>query len=169
MIVRFSILAGSLLLIACVTDWKPASRGDIFRFTTVGRSFPFDSIILGERWSSASKYGARDDDTLFALPSGTFGGADAISVHRDVRGVVTQLEFTYRTGRDVRALLNAYRSALGPPTSVTIDTVSRSIHTTRSWQNARTEFAISTVDPPDGGVAASARLIDLRPDLAAHR
>src|SRR5262245_2667791 len=92
---RFRLIASCALLTACSagSDWKPSRPGEIFRYTSVGSSLPFDSIVLGERWKTAAKYGAGDGDTLFSLPPGTFGGADAIDVYRDTGGVVTRIEF----------------------------------------------------------------------------
>jgi len=142
-------------------DWKPARAGEIFRYTVVGRSPPLDSIVLGQPWKSAPKYGARERDTLNALPDGTFGGADAISVHRDSNGLVTELEFSYHTRRDLKALLSDYRSSLGPPLSETTDTLAGVVRTTTRWQNETTEFVISTLTPPQkDGTGARAVLTD---------
>jgi hypothetical protein len=129
-------------------DWKPARPGEIFRYTVVGRSPPLDSIVLGQPWKSAAKYGAREGDTLNALPDGTFGGADAIGVHRDSNGLVTTLEFSYHARRDLKALVSDYRSSLGPPLAVTTDTLAGVIRTTTRWKNENTEFVISTLTPP---------------------
>ena len=107
----------AVLNVACARDdeWKPAHSGEIFRYTAVGNSTPLDSIILGEFWKTAEKYGAHTGDTLTTLPNGTFGGADAIDVHRDRDGVVSQIDFYYNGSRDIDALVSDYRKSLGTP------------------------------------------------------
>lgn len=157
------LITGCALLAGCSFggDWKPARPGEIFGYTVVGRSPPLDSIILGQPWETAVKYGAREGDTLSALPDGTFGGADAIDVHRDTNGRVTQLEFYYHASRDLNALVSGYRSSLGSPFAVTTDTVAGTIRTTTRWKNENTEFAISTLTPPQkDGIGAFAVLTD---------
>ena len=142
-------------------DRKPARPGAIFRYTVVGRSAPLDSIILGQPWKSAAKYGASEGDTLTALPYGTFGGADAIGVHRDSNGIVTELEFYYHARRDLKAVVSDYRSSLGSPFAVTTDTLAGAVRTTTRWKNENTEFAISTLTPPQkDGTGAVAVLTD---------
>ena len=160
----------SLVLLACAVPgcsrdagWRPAQPGQIFRYTAVGRTTPLDSIVLGQPWKTAAKYGARETDTLFALPGGYFGGADAIAVHRDNRGVVTSIEFGYRATRDLEALVADYRSSLGAPVAVTSDTVSGTARTITRWQDDATEFVVMTMTPPmKDGVAAIALLSDRR-------
>jgi len=143
-------------------DWKPAQSGEIFRYTVVGRSLPLDSIVLGMPWKTAAKYGARDGDTLNALPDGTFGGADGIGVHRDTKGFVTGLDFYYHARRDLKALVSDYRSSLGSPLAVTTDTLAGAIRTTTRWKNENTGFVISTLTPPQkDGTGAVAVLTDL--------
>ena len=157
------LIAACAILGACSvgSDWKPSRSGEIFRYTTVGSSLPFDSIILGERWKTAAKYGARDGDTLFSLPPGTFGGADAIDVYRDTAGVVTRIEFLYHAHRDVNALLNDYRSSLGSPFTATTDTLAGAIRRTTRWRDDATEFVLSTMAPPQkDSVGAVAVLSD---------
>lgn len=142
-------------------DRKPARPGVIFRYTVVGRSPPLDSIILGQPWKSAAKYGAREGDTFTALPDGTFGGADAIGVLRDGNGIVTELEFYYDGRRDLKAVVSDYRSSLGSPFAVTTDTLPGAIRTTTRWKDENTEFAISTLTPPQkNGTGAVALLTD---------
>jgi hypothetical protein len=120
-----------------------------------------DSIILGQPWKTAAKYGAREGDTLNALPDGTFGGADAISVHRGGDGRVTELEFYYHASRDLNALVTDYRSSLGAPFARTSDTAAGTIRTTTRWKNENTEFAISILTPPrKDGIGAVAVLTD---------
>jgi hypothetical protein len=144
-------------------EWKPSRPGEIFRYTAIGKSLPWDSIVLGQPWKSAAKYGAREGDTLTALPFGTFAGADAIGVHRDANGVVTQLEFVYHASRDLTALVNDYRAVLGPPVETVTDTLAGAVRTTMRWQNADTKFVIETLRPPQNdGVAAIALLSDRR-------
>jgi hypothetical protein len=157
------LIAACAVLSACSvgSDWKPSRSGEIIRYTTVGSSLPFDSIILGERWKTAGKYGARDGDTLVSLPPGTFGGADAIDVYRNTGGVVTRIEFLYRARRDVNALLHDYRSSLGPPFAATTDTLGGAIRHTTRWQDNATEFVLSTMTPPQkDSVGAVAVLSD---------
>ena len=138
------LVAACAVLSACSggSDWKPSRPGEISRYTTVGSSLPFDSIILGERWKTAGKYGARDGDTLSSLPPGTFGGADAIDVYRDTGGVVTRIEFLFHARRDVNALLNDYRSSLGPPFAAATDTLADVIRATTRWQDDATAFVV---------------------------
>jgi hypothetical protein len=143
------------------SDWKAARAGEIFRYTVVGRSPPLDSITLGQPWKSAAKYGASERDTVNALPDGTFGGADAIGVHRDTNGIVTEVEFYYHARRDLNALVSDYRSSLGSPFAVTTDTLARAIRTTTRWKDENTEFVISTLNPPQkDGTGAVATLTD---------
>lgn len=140
-----------------------APVAEIFRYTTIGRSLPADSIVLGQRWPSAAKYGATDADTMYALPYGTFGGADAIAVSRDSRGVVTEITFAYHPRRNAGALLADYRSSLGAPVAVRVDTVGTAIHTTTVWRDAVTEFSFVVMSPPGAdGVGAMAILADRR-------
>jgi hypothetical protein len=151
-------------VIACSPglDWKPSKAGEIFRYTVVGR-VPRDSIVLGHGWTSAAKYGAQLGDTLTLLPLGTFGGADAIAVHRKVNGIVTQVEFAYHASSDVRALVNSYRSSLGQPFAIAVDTVDHATVTTTRWRDASTEFVLITMTPTDkDGIGAFAQLIDRR-------
>ena len=145
------------------SDRKPSRPGEIFRYTVVGRATPFDSIVLGQRWKTAAKYGATDRDTLFALPYGYFAGADAIGIRRDSLGVVTSLEFVYHATRDANALLADYRRSLGAPAAVTTDTLAGATRTTTRWQDEATEFVITTMMPPDrDSVVALAFLSDRR-------
>jgi len=168
-IVTNPLMRRSLVFLACAVfscarneGWTPSRPGEIFRYTSVGRTPPLDSIWLGERWTSAAKYGARDDDTLFALPYGFFGGADAIGIHRDSLGVVTSIEFAYHPTRDVTALVADYRKSLGSPV-VSMDTVRGVVRTITRWQDDATEFVIMSVEPPaKDGVAAMAFLCDRR-------
>jgi hypothetical protein len=142
-------------------DRKAERAGEIFRYTAVGNSAPLDSIVLGRPWLSAAEYGARDGDTITSLPFGTFGGADAIAVHRNAKGIVTEVEFAYHAKRDARALVRDYQSSLGPPISVKVDTVSGAIRTTTLWRDDSTEFVIATMSPPGrDDVGAMAWLID---------
>jgi hypothetical protein len=160
---RLSFLPLLTFIAACApnVDWEPAEPGDIFRYTAVGNSYPLDSIVLGESWGSAAKYGAQAGDTLTALPSGTFAGADAIAVHRDSAGIVTSIEFAYHRRQDVAALVNDYRTSLGEPDSVSTDTVGGSTRIMHLWRNTMTEFLMMTVAPPlQDGVAALAILSD---------
>ena len=157
------LIASCCLAAGCSSgaDWKPSRAGEIFRYTTVGTTSRLDSIVLGQPWRSAAKYGAQEGDTLNALPDGTFGGADAIAVHRDNIGVVTALEFSYHARRDLEALLNDYRASLGAPFAVTIDTLAGAIRTTTRWRDDSTEFVISAlVPPPKDGIEAVALLTD---------
>lgn len=144
-------LALTFLATACSTgrESTPARVGEIFRYTAVGRSTALDSVVLGQPWTTAEKYGAQTGDTVNALPAGTFGGADAIRVHRDPGGIVTEIDFRYYASRDLNALLSDYRSSLGPPQSVTTDTVAGGVRTTTRWVDRNTEFTISTMRPPD--------------------
>lgn len=158
-----------LLLLLAVCGCAPKHSGDaavpveIFRYATIGRSLPLDSLVLGQRWSSAAKYGAGDADTLFALPFGTFGGADAIAVSRDARGLVSAITFAYHMRRDVRSLLDEYRTSLGAPVDVRVDTLERALRTTTRWQDAVTEFTFIILSPPGAdGVGAMAILADRR-------
>lgn len=158
-----SVAIGLTLLVAACggDDWKPSRPGEIFRYTTVGRSLPLDTIALGRPWASAAKYGAKDGDTVTTLPSGTFGGADAIGVHRNTSGIVTSIAFAYRT-ENSRGLAEDYARTLGKPTSTVVDTVSGMVRTTAIWRNADTEFSVSTVSRPlPDGIGASAWLRDL--------
>lgn len=151
------------LVAACApnVDWEPAEPGDIFRYAAVGNSYPLDSIFLGEFSGSAAKYGAQAGDTLTALPSGTFAGADAIAVHRDSAGIVTSIEFAYHPRQDVVALVNDYRTSLGEPEGVSTDTVGGSTRIMHLWRNTTTEFVVMIVAPPlQDGVAALAVLSD---------
>ena len=150
------------LLIGCSPkpDWKPTKPGEIFRYTTVGGA-PFDSIVLGHGWANAARYGAQAGDTLNALPVGTFGGADAISVHRKVNGIVTEIDFVYNASRDVQEIANSYRSSLGQPFSTAVDSVADSARTTTRWRDSSTEFTLITMTPAaKKGVAAIAQLRD---------
>jgi hypothetical protein len=168
---RFSIVLCALLA-ACSSgdDWKPSRPGEIFRYTTIGSSVPFDSVLLGQPWKTASKYGANDGDTVTALPFGTFAGADAIAVHRDTNGIVTKVQFVYHARRDIKALVADYQISLGQPRTITIDTVAGAIRTTTRWQNDDTEFVIATISPPQkDDVGAMAWLIDRRTNRADPR
>jgi len=148
-------------------DWKPSKEGEIFRYMTVGRSAPLDSILLGQPWKSAAKYGASDGDTLTALPYGSFGGADAIAVHRDTKGIVTELVFVYHMKRDTRALVADYQSSLGQPIAITLDMIAGSTRTTTRWCDDDTEFVIETIAPAlMDDVGAVAQLIDRRSNSA---
>jgi hypothetical protein len=160
---RSRLFALVLLPCACHTasDWKPSQPGDIFRYTSVGSSSPLDSIVLGQPWISAPKYGAGARDTLNSLPAGVFGGADAIRVRRNATGIVTALEFDYSADRDVRAVLSEYEADLGAPAEVSVDSVSGEQRRTTVWRNADTEFRIIQFTPPrPNNVAAMAILSD---------
>jgi hypothetical protein len=159
---RESRLIVCVLLLGCSRDWNPSKPGEIFRFTIVGRRAPLDSIELGRTWKSAANYGAHPGDTLSLLPSGTFGGADAIAVHRNASAIVTEIDFVYHPDRDVQALVNDYRSLLGEPFAIGSDTTDGLIQTTTRWQNRDTEFVIAVLTPPHEDIAAFAQLIDRR-------
>jgi hypothetical protein len=154
------------LVLAAVACAQRVSREEtpaegIFRYTTVGRASALDTIRLGEVWSSAAKYGASSGDTLVALPFGTFGGADAISVVRDTAGIVTALEFAYHARRDAKALLSEYAVTLGTPASVRTDSVGGVVRTSTIWRDVRTEFTFLTIVPPGAdAVGAMAVLTD---------
>ena len=142
-------------------DAAPAEG--IFRYTTVGSAFALDTIKLGEVWRSASKYGASADDTLVALPFGTFGGADAISVVRDRAGIVTELQFAYHARRDAKALLTEYSVSLGTPSAVRTDSAGGGVRTSTMWSDDRTDFTFITMSPPGAdAVGAMAVLSDRR-------
>lgn len=154
---------GLPLVAACYaeTDWKPSRPGEIFRYTSVGSSYPLDSIILGQRWMSASKYGARAGDTLNSLPPGGFGGADAIRVRRNRGGIVTELEFDYGVERDIRAMHSEYEADLGAPTDTRADTIDGMVRRISVWRNANTEFRIIQFIPARSDkIAATAVLSD---------
>jgi hypothetical protein len=146
------------LLAACgsSTDGKPPGQSDIFRHTAVGRSLPHDSILLGQTWPSAAKYGARDGDTLTVLPDSSFCCADLIAVRRDSAGIVTAIEFAYFAERDTRNLVASYRSTLGSPTNVAIGAG----RARTTWRDDLTEFVIVTFAADSDGVTARATLLD---------
>ena len=161
--IRSRLIVCCAFFAACSTtdEWKPTKPGEIFRFTLVGRPPSLDSIVLGKTWRSAGKYGALDGDTLTALPFGSFGGADAITVHRDSNGVVTEIDFAYQPERDLRALTHDYESSLGRPFSITVDTVRNIVRTTTTWRDQETEFTMAMISPPlTDGFGGIARLVD---------
>ena len=160
---RTRLFALGLLACACyaASDWKPSQPGDIFRYASVGRSYPLDSITLGQPWISAPKYGARAGDTLNGLPAGVFGGADAIRVRRNAAGIVTDLEFDYSADRDIRAILSEYEADLGAPAEASVDSLTGEQRRITVWRNADTEFRIIQFTPPrPNKVAAMAILSD---------
>jgi hypothetical protein len=144
------LLTLGLLTCACygASDWEPSEPGHIFRHTVVGRSYPLDSIVLGEPWPSARRYGARDGDTLTSLPTGVFSGAEAIRVRRNASGVVTQLEFDYGVDRDITKIVREYEEDLGTPAEVSADSVPGQQRRVTVWRNAETEFRILQFTPP---------------------
>jgi len=158
------IVCVTIVVVGCRPDWKPSQPGEIFRYTTVGRTEPLDSIVLGRPWPTAAKYGAKSGDSIVALPFGTFGGADAIAVHL-TDGVVTRLEYAYHSSRNARALSADYRSTLGTPVAEMADTADGVVRTTTCWRNDSTAFAIHTMVPAGKDVVgAMAVLLDRRLD-----
>jgi hypothetical protein len=149
----------ALSLCACSTgdEWRPARPGEIFRYTSIGRVPPYDSILLGQRWASAAKYGAGPGDTITALPPGTFAGADGIRIRRLSNGVVTSIEFDYRGQRDIEAIRRDYESKLGAPVGLQL----RGGRRTTIWRDSLTEFSLQEFGVRgDDAVAATAILAD---------
>jgi hypothetical protein len=147
-----------LLLTACGSsqDGMPSRQGEIFRHTAVGRSLPHDSILLGQTWQSAGKYGAREGDTLTVLPDNSSCCADLVAVRRDAAGIVTAIEFAYFASRDTRNLVASYRSTLGSPANVAIGAG----RARTTWRDNLTEFVIVTFAADSDGVTARATLLD---------
>lgn len=155
-----------ILVLACLIsgtacrrpeEWTPSRSGEIFRYTVVGSGYALDSIVLDEPWSTATKYGAGEGDTLNTLPAGAFAGADAIRVRRDTSGFVTTIEFDYSAERDVRRIVDGYRSDLGAP-RVTVDSLGSPQRRISAWHDAATDFRIIEFTPPKSGIAATAVL-----------
>jgi hypothetical protein len=155
----------AILLCACspADEWKPSRPGEIFRYTSIGDALPSDSIILGQPWLSATKYGAANRDTLTTLPSDAFSGADAVRVHRDSSGLVTAMEFDYAASRDIDSIRKDYERTLGKPDETFADTVDGRPTRATVWRDAVTEFRLTEFGRAHGkGVAATAVLRDRR-------
>jgi hypothetical protein len=147
---RLRVVILPAMLMACSPAQEKAASpsGRVFRYTTIGRSPPHDTIVLGQAWRTAAKYGARRGDSITSIPVGEFAGADSIAVHRNSAGVVIAIEYFYYASRDVPELLRGYRSTLGPPAGTSItDLMSGSTHTTAKWCDDSTEFLFTTIEP----------------------
>ena len=160
----------AILLCACAPadEWKPSHPGEIFRYTSIGNALPLDSIVLGQPWLSATKYGAGNRDTLTVLPSDALSGADAVRVHRDSTGLVTAIEFDYAASRDIDSIRKDYERSLGKPDETLADTVAGRPTRATVWRDAATEFRLTEFAGAHGkDVAATAVLSDRR--LSASR
>ena len=91
---------------------RPASTRPIFRHFNTEVS----SIRLGEHWTAEEVPGADRDDTVVALPSGTFERAQAVRVHRSPTGVVSSIMFDYPQEADFTAMQQEYTKLFGEPT-----------------------------------------------------
>ena len=98
-------------LAACPASDQPAAAHPIFRHFNTEVS----SIKLGEHWTAEEVPGAETDDTVVALPSGTFERAQAVRVHRSPTGIVTSMMFDYPQEADFQAMQQEYTRLFGPP------------------------------------------------------
>jgi hypothetical protein len=121
------------------------SRG-VARHAVIGVSAP-DSIFLGRAWENAAKYGARAGDTLTRVAQNHFSGMDAVTVHRNATGIVTDIEFAYHARRDIPALVAGLREVLGEPTSNSTNKVSGSTRAVIRWCDESTVFVLTTIVP----------------------
>jgi hypothetical protein len=146
---RFSLVLVAIVIACSPSGELPESaRGEIARFVLLGASAPYDSVLLGQPWTSAAKYGAREGETVSRLRQNQFTGLDAIVVHRNAAGLVTDVEFAYHARRDIPALVAGLRSSLGEPIANSVETVAGSTRSTLRWCNESTLFLITTVVPP---------------------
>lgn len=143
---------------APVNRWDaelPNTRQPIFRYTTIER----DSIVLGSRWPGATRLGFTEADTLALLPPGSFGGAEAIRVHRDSSGIVRQLDFVYGSERDMVALQASYAAELGAPETREFDS-NGVLNVVSGWRDPRTELVMIRFVPLVNGVRGVVVLTD---------
>jgi hypothetical protein len=145
-------LATLLLLLACGPEPKPGSP--LFRHVTTARG----EIRLGEVWDATWVPGIDPGALVIALPSGTFGGAQAIRVTRGPDRVVRELTFDYDQGTDFAAQLAEYEVSLGPPTvhRAPADPESAEVVT---WTDAVTSFELIR-DPRRSASTVYSRLMD---------
>ncbi len=141
---------------ACRQDRnEPASPRAIFREIATEGS----TIRLGERWSADEVPGATPADTVVGLPAGTFGGAQAIRVHRTRAGIVTALMFDYPQTADFQRMRAEYTERLGPPVRherpENAEAAERVV-----WQDGQTRFEL-TRDPKRSASTIYSRLSDI--------
>ena len=90
---------------------KPGTTRPIFRHFNTELS----SIRLGEPWTAEEVSGAEVNDTVVALPSGTFERAQAVRVHRSPTGVVSSIMFDYPQEADFHTMQEEYTKLFGQP------------------------------------------------------
>ena len=104
------LLLGALAACAPASDQADTARPIFRHFNT-----EVSSIRLGEPWTAEEVAGVETNDTVVALPSGTFERAQAVRVHRSTTGVVTSIMFDYPQNADFQAMRQEYTRLFGPP------------------------------------------------------
>lgn len=134
---------------------QPGSARPIFRHFNTEVS----TLQLGQSWTAEEVPGAERDDTVVALPVGTFERAQAVRVHRTPGGVVSSIIFDYPQTADFSAMQSEYSSLLGPPREH--DKPARDDAPERLvWQDSLTRFELVR-DPKRSASTIYTRLSDL--------
>jgi hypothetical protein len=149
-----SLLLGILMACGRGPDAPEAPRPIFRQFNT-----EMTSITLGQSWTAEEVAGAEVDDTVVALPAGTFERAQAVRVHRTTEGVVSSIVFDYPQTTDFQAMQTEYTRLFGPPRmherSGQADAPERLV-----WQDSLTLFELVR-DPKRSASTVHTRLSDL--------
>jgi len=98
------------LSVGCGPEQTPEPRPIFRNFNT-----EVSTIHLGQRWTAEEVPGAELEDTVVALPPGTFERAQSVRVHRTPAGVVSSIMFDYPQTTNFQAMQAEYSRLLGPP------------------------------------------------------
>jgi hypothetical protein len=135
---------------------RPGTTQPIFRHFNTELS----SIRLGEPWTAEEVSGADVNDTVVALPSGTFERAQAVRVHRTPTGVVSSIMFDYPQEADFHGMQAEYTKLFGQPAaheqSKNAEARERLV-----WQDSVTRFELVR-DPSRSVSTIYTRLTDRR-------
>jgi hypothetical protein len=148
------LLLGILMACGRGPDAPEAPRPIFRQFNT-----EMTSITLGQSWTAEEVPGAEADDTVVALPAGTFERAQAVRVHRTPEGVVSSIMFDYPQMTDFQAMQTEYTRLFGAPRmherSGQADAPERLV-----WQDSVTLFELVR-DPKRSASTVYTRLSDL--------
>lgn len=116
----------------------------IFREVWLGR----DTLALGGPLGRLARYARSPQDTDVTIPRREFDGADEIEILRLPNGAVRRMTFLYGETRDVRSLLEDYRTSLGVPSDSSVQDTGRGRWQIWTWRDPLTEFEFVIIDPP---------------------
>jgi hypothetical protein len=156
---RLSLIAmGGLTAVlwsGCGPRPAPGAPRPIFRWMRVGSGV----VTLGEPLSTAVA-AASPGDTLVALPRGSFGGAERITVHLAPDRMVRGLTFDYVGGADFAEMVAGYEAELGPAARTAETRRGEVPAEVATWRDERTELRIVR-DPNRSAWTVRATLRDL--------